>query len=69
LKTFGGGAFGSVQESLDYAIPAWTAGIQINMDVSGTHPWRTWMPAIHAGMTMIFILYSVVERSSQSTLW
>jgi hypothetical protein len=31
-------------------IPAWSAGIQVDMDVSG-RILRTWMPAIHAGMT------------------
>jgi len=34
----------------DGVIPAWSAGIQIDMDVSG-RILRTWMPAIHAGMT------------------
>jgi hypothetical protein len=31
-------------------IPAWIAGIQVDMDASGCIL-RTWMPAIHAGMT------------------
>jgi len=31
-------------------IPAWSAGIQADMDVSGRIQ-RTLMPAIHAGMT------------------
>jgi hypothetical protein len=35
-------------------IPAWTAGIQADMDVSG-RILRTWMPVIHAGMTMLSI--------------
>jgi hypothetical protein len=34
----------------DCVIPAWSAGIEIDIDVSGRIP-RTWMPAIHAGMT------------------
>jgi hypothetical protein len=33
-----------------FVIPAWSAGIQIDMDVSG-RVLPTWMPAIHAGMT------------------
>jgi hypothetical protein len=42
---------------LDSVIPAWSAGIQADMDVSG-RILHTWMPAIHAGMTKlsIFIL-------------
>jgi len=39
----------SVEEPLDYVIPAWTAGIQVYMDVS-ERILRIWMPAIHAGM-------------------
>ena len=31
-------------------VPAWTAGTQVDMDVSG-RILRAWMPAIHAGMT------------------
>jgi hypothetical protein len=31
-------------------VPAWTAGTQVHMDVSG-RILRAWMPAIHAGMT------------------
>ncbi len=31
-------------------VPAWTAGTQVNMDVSG-RILRAWIPAIHAGMT------------------
>jgi hypothetical protein len=34
----------------DFVIPAWSAGIQADMDVSGCIL-RTLMPAIHAGMT------------------
>jgi len=34
----------------DFVIPAWNAGIQADMDVSG-RILRTWMPASHAGMT------------------
>jgi hypothetical protein len=36
---------------LDSVIPAWSAGIQADMDVSGRIV-RIWMPAIHAGMTL-----------------
>ena len=47
--------FRSVQvEPLDCVIPAWSAGIQADTDVSG-RILRTWMPAIHAGMTKLFI--------------
>jgi len=35
-------------------VPAWSAGTQADMDVSG-RILRTWMPAIHAGMTVICI--------------
>jgi hypothetical protein len=35
---------------LDCVIPAWSAGIPADMDVSG-RILRTWMPAIRAGMT------------------
>jgi hypothetical protein len=42
------------QSLFDCVIPAWSAGIQINMDVSGSIP-ATWMPAIRAGMTRITI--------------
>jgi hypothetical protein len=45
---------GQFKNLLDYVIPAWTAGIQADTDVSG-RILRTWMPAIHAGMTMICI--------------
>jgi hypothetical protein len=31
-------------------VPAWTAGTQVDMDMSG-RILRAWMPAIHAGMT------------------
>jgi hypothetical protein len=34
----------------DVVIPARSAGIQVDMDVSG-RILRTWIPAIHAGMT------------------
>jgi hypothetical protein len=33
-------------------VPAWTAGTQVDMDVSG-RVLRAWMPAIHAGTTEI----------------
>jgi hypothetical protein len=42
-------------EPLDCVIPAWSAGIQIDMDVSPDASLQTWMPAIHAGMTKICI--------------
>jgi hypothetical protein len=35
---------------LDWVIPAWSAGIQADMDFS-RRILRTWMPAIRAGMT------------------
>jgi hypothetical protein len=41
-------------ELFDCVIPAWSAGIQADMDVSG-RILRSWMPAIHAGMTKISI--------------
>jgi hypothetical protein len=41
---------------LDCVIPAWSAGIQIDMDVSGASL-RIWMPAIHAGTTRISMFY------------
>jgi hypothetical protein len=47
---------GQFKNRLDYVIPAWTAGIQADTDVSG-RILRTWMPAIHAGMTMICIFH------------
>jgi hypothetical protein len=42
---------------VDCVIPAWIAGIQVDMDVSAASL-RTSMPAIHAGMTksLFFIL-------------
>jgi hypothetical protein len=39
---------------LDSVIPAWSAGIQADMDVSG-RILHTWMPAIHAGVTKLSI--------------
>jgi hypothetical protein len=36
--------------SPDFVVPAWSAGTQVDMDVSG-RILRTWMPAIHAGTT------------------
>jgi hypothetical protein len=38
----------------DCVIPAWSAGIQADMDVSG-RILQTWMPTIHAGMTKFSI--------------
>ena len=35
-------------EPLDCVIPAWSAGIQLDMDVSSDASLQTWMPAIHA---------------------
>jgi hypothetical protein len=40
----------ATKDYIDCVIPAWSAGIQADMDVSG-RILRTWMPAIHAGMT------------------
>ena len=34
----------------ELVVPAWTAGTQVDMDVSG-RILRAWMPAIRAGMT------------------
>jgi hypothetical protein len=34
----------------EFVVPAWTAGTQVDMDVSG-RILRAWMPAIRAGMT------------------
>ena len=54
--------FRSVQvEFLDCVIPAWSAGIQADTDVSG-RILRTWMPAIHAGMTSSLFSCFVGER-------
>ena len=39
-------------EPLDCVVPAWSAGTQVDMDVSG-RLLRTWVPAIHAGMTVL----------------
>ena len=37
FENTGGGAFGQFKQSpLDCVIPAWSAGIQVNMDVSGS---------------------------------
>jgi hypothetical protein len=50
-----GGEPGSVLvRLLDSVIPAWSAGIQADMDVSG-RILRIWMPAIHAGMTKLSV--------------
>jgi hypothetical protein len=53
LKIRGWSASVSFSTILDSVIPAWSAGIQADMDVSGRI--QTWMPAIHAGMTEISI--------------
>jgi hypothetical protein len=41
-------------ETPDRVIPAWSAGIQVDMDVSAASL-RAWMPAVRAGMTEISI--------------
>ena len=47
---------------LDSVIPAWSAGIQADMDVSG-RILQTWMPAIHAWITKSSpFSFSVGER-------
>ena len=48
------GRRGLGEELPDYVIPAWTAGIQVNMDVSG-RILANLMPPIHAGMTKLRI--------------
>jgi hypothetical protein len=45
----------------DFVVPAWSAGTQVDMDVSG-RILQTWMPAIHAGMTKSALSLSVGER-------
>ena len=50
----GGGSRAVLVRLLDCVIPAWSAGIQADMDVSG-RILHTWMPAIHAGMTKLSI--------------
>jgi hypothetical protein len=54
-------------ESLDSVIPAWSAGIQADTDVSGASL-RTWVPAIHAGMTKIFIFILCGRAQANETL-
>jgi len=39
-----------IQTDFDFVVPAWSAGTQGYVDVSGGIL-RTWVPAIHAGMT------------------
>jgi hypothetical protein len=46
---------------LDSVIPARSAGIQADMDVSGCIL-HTWIPAIHAGKTKLSIFMFVGER-------
>jgi hypothetical protein len=41
---------GWVTANQNFVVPAWTAGTQVDMAVSG-RILRAWMPAIHAGMT------------------
>ena len=50
----GGGLRSVLVRLLDSVIPAWSAGIQADMDVSGCIL-HTWMPAIHAGKTKLSI--------------
>jgi len=50
----GGGSRSVLVRLLDCVIPAWSAGIQADMDVSG-RILHTWMPAILAGMTKLSI--------------
>jgi hypothetical protein len=54
-------------ESLGCVIPAWSAGIQADMDVSG-RILRTWMPAIHAGMTEIRVFHVLWASVSHESL-
>jgi hypothetical protein len=62
FEKYEAGCVRSVQgESLDCVIPAWSAGIQADTDVSG-RILRTWMPAIHAGMTSSLFSCFVGER-------
>ena len=51
----------SRQIPLDFVVPAWSAGTQVDMDVSG-RILQTWMLAIHAGMTKSALSLSVGER-------
>jgi hypothetical protein len=53
-NTRGGGPGSVLVRLLDSVIPAWSAGIQADMDVSG-RILRIWMPAIHAGMTKLSV--------------
>jgi hypothetical protein len=39
-----------LRKHYELVVPAWNAGTQVHMDVSGCIL-RAWMPAIHAGMT------------------
>jgi len=48
---WGGGILPSeLRKHYELVVPAWNAGTQVHMDVSG-RILRAWMPAIHAGMT------------------
>jgi hypothetical protein len=51
----------NLSRTLDRVIPAWSAGIQADMDVS-ERILRTWIPAIHAGMTKSSFSFSVGDR-------
>jgi hypothetical protein len=57
----------SLSTTRDCVIPAWSAGIQADMDVSGCIL-RTWMPAIHAGMTKISIFMFCRRAKAHETL-
>jgi hypothetical protein len=60
--------FRSVQvKSLACVIPAWSAGIQTDTDVPGRIQ-RSWMPALHAGMTKSSFSCFVSKRKSYETL-
>jgi len=50
-------------ETFNCVIPAWSAGIQVNMDVSGASL-QAWMPAIRAGMMESAFPFSMGERNS-----
>jgi hypothetical protein len=55
------------QSPFDCVIPAWSAGIQVHMDVPEASL-RIWMPAIHAGMTKSAFLLSIGERKIHESL-
>jgi hypothetical protein len=56
----------AVQHNLDCVVPAWRAGIQIDMDVSGLIL-RIWVPLIYAGMTEMYtFMFAVRVRSKEA---